>query len=238
MLVPLGSSVMVDSPQFAPLSNPATAGICPSSVCRRSGHAYPDRTSDAVLDHVVLAARRREDIDEPLAALGLVPGSARSIPGTGPSNVVVAVGTQLLELHYPDASPVDEGSPPYARIQRQVLDAHPDTALIPVAWVVRFGSVTDVPPEPPNGAPYLLGGLGGRIRRTCPRGWSATRRANRSKGSLGSMSPARKNPEEEVRDWCEGMPADVRFESGRTGPLRVRVDRPEIQPAALGLPLG
>ena len=170
---------MVDSPQFDPLSNPATAGICPSSVCRRSGHAYPDRTSDAVLDHVVLAARRREDIDEPLAALGLVPGSARSIPGTGPSNVVVAVGTQLLELHYPDASPVDEGSPPYAHIQRQVLDTHLDTALVPVAWVVRFGSegrlraagrrvgypVIDAPPEPPNGAPYLLGGLGAAFER-------------------------------------------------------------------------
>jgi len=36
-----------------------------------------------VLDHVVLAARDRDDVDTHLAALELTAGSSRAIPGTG-----------------------------------------------------------------------------------------------------------------------------------------------------------
>ncbi|MGC7102875.1 hypothetical protein ACPZ19_50125 [Amycolatopsis lurida] len=97
-----------------------------------------ENSTGPVLDHIVLAARRRKDIDAQLAELGLTPGSERAIPGTGLSNVVVAVGSQLLEIHYPDGTPVAEGAPPYARIQQQALAATPDTALVPVAWVVRY----------------------------------------------------------------------------------------------------
>lgn len=213
-----------------------------------------------VLDHVVLAARRREDIDTHLIELGLTAGSSRAIPGTGLSNVVVAVGSQLLEFHHPDGSPVAEGAPPYARVQRETLAAHPDASLVPVAWIVRYGTeaelreasarvghpVIEVPAEPPNNAPYLLGGFGAAFERPwlpaflhwsqpphLPPTLAEDHGRTAQEGRLGLDVSA---PDDAIVQWCGSVPADVRVEAGTAGLLRVWIHRPGTEPAAVGLP--
>lgn len=215
-----------------------------------------------VLDHVVLAARSRADIDRQLTALGLTAGSGRAIPGTGLSNVVVAVGTQLLELHHPDGTPVEAGGPPYARVQQEALSAHPDTPLVPVAWLVRFATeellravsaragypVAAIPPEPPNDAPYLLGGFGAAFERPWLPAfihWSRPPHlppalvADHDRGpNDGRLGLDVSGPEDELGDWCGAIPADVTVEAGRAGPLRVRIHRTGADAATIGLPSG
>lgn len=216
---------------------------------------------EAILDHVVLAARSRDDIDEQLADVGLRAGSSRSIPGAGLANVVVAVGTQLLELHYPDGSPIADGGPPYARVQREALDANPATALVPVAWIVRYETedllreagtrvgypVLEIPPEPPNNAPYLLGGLGAAFERPWLPAFIHWSRSPHLPPTLvgdhdtgpneGWLSLDVSGPEHELRDWCGSIPSGVNLEEGHAGPLRVWVHRTHDEPKAIGLPL-
>ncbi len=212
-----------------------------------------------VLDHVVLAARSRDDIDARLAELGLTAGSSRTIPGAGLANVVVAVGTQLLELHYPDGSPIEEGGPPYARVQREVLRAHPDVPLVPVAWLVRFESedllraasvragypVLAMPPEPPNDAPYLLGGLGAAFERPWLPAfihWSFPPHLppplvdDRTRGpNEGWLTLDVAGPEAELHEWCGAPPEHVDVVAGHAGPLRVWVHTPDTEARAIGL---
>jgi hypothetical protein len=221
-----------------------------------------DEAPGPVLDHVVLAARRRDDIDRELTALGLRAGSSRSIPGAGLSNIVVAIGTQLLEFHYPDGTPVQAGGPPYARVQQEALSAHPDTALIPVAWLVRYETedllrtvsaragypVAAIPPEPPNEAPYLLGGFGAAFERpwlpafihwSRPPHLPPTLVADHDRGSNdGWLGLDVSGPADELRAWCGAIPPTVNVEAGRAGPLRVRIHRADAEPATVGLPLG
>ena len=213
-----------------------------------------------VLDHVVLAARSRADIDAQLAELGLAAGSGRSIPGAGLANVVVAVGTQLLEAHYPDGTPVEEGGPPYARTQRETLEAHPDVTMIPVAWVVRFESehllraasdragypTIAVPSEPPNNGPYLLGGFGAAFERPWLPAfihWSRPPHLppplvkDRVRGpNQGWLTLDVAGPEAELHEWCGSVPGRVRVEAGQAGPLRVWVHAPHRAARAVGLP--
>ncbi|MDT0269022.1 VOC family protein [Streptomyces sp. DSM 44915] len=215
---------------------------------------------EPVLDHVVLAARDRAAIEEALAALGLRAGSGRAIPGAGLSNVMVAVGSQLLELHYPDGSPVAEGAPPYAQAQRAALAAHPDVPLVPVAWVVRYPSeaelraasarvgypVVEVPAEPPNEAPHLLGGLGAAFERPWLPAlihWSAaphlppTLVEDRGRGpNEGRLTLDVSGPADELRAWCGALPRRVEIGAGTAGPLRAWLRRPDGTSAALGLP--
>ncbi|MDY7105155.1 MAG: hypothetical protein S0880_28550 [Actinomycetota bacterium] len=219
-----------------------------------------DATVGPALDHVVLAARSRADIDAQLAAMGLEAGSSRSIPGAGLSNVVVAVGTQLLELHHPDDTPIAAAAPPYARIQQEALRAHPDVALVPVAWLVRFETepqlreasaragypVVAVPAEPPNDAPHLLGGLGAAFDRPWLRAfihWSRpphlppTLVADHDRGpNDGHLGLDVSGPADEIATWCGTLPPDVTVEAGDAGPLRVRIHRADADPAIIGIP--
>jgi hypothetical protein len=212
------------------------------------------------LDHIVIAARRREDIDTQLTELGLTAGSGRAIPGTGLSNVVVAVGSQLLEIHYPDGSPIAEDTPPYARIQREALAANPDVALLPVAWLVRFRTeellreasarvgypVVAVPAEPPNNAAHLLGALGAAFDRpwlpafihwTRPPHLPPTLADDHGRvpneGRLGLDVSA---PDNALADWCGSAPSGVRLETGGAGPLRAWIHHAGTEPRAIGLP--
>lgn len=216
--------------------------------------------SGPVLDHVVLAARSRSDIDSQLAEIGLRPGSARAIPGAGLSNVVVAVGTQLLELHHPDGSAVAEDAPPYLRVQQEALEAHPDAAVVPVAWVVRFDTdeglrtvseaagypVLEIPAEPPNNAPYLMGGFGAAFERPwlpmfihwpTPPHVPPRLVADRDRTPTGRLGLDVSGPEVELRDWCGGVPSGVRIEAGHAGPLRVRIHGEGAESHVIGLPI-
>ncbi|MEJ3653298.1 hypothetical protein WEH80_18805 [Actinomycetes bacterium KLBMP 9759] len=220
----------------------------------------PGDSSEAVLDHIVLATRSRDDVDSLLTELGLAAGSGRSIPGAGLSNVVVAVGTQLLEFHYPDGGTIDEGSPPFARVQREALTAHPDVAAIPVAWLVRYPTedllrrasarvalpVIEVPAEPPNDAPYLLGGFGAAFERPwlpafihwprfphVPPPLVGDRDRGPNEGWLGLDVSG---PEDELRAWCGSIPRGVTIEAGNAGPLRARIHHADTGSRTIGLP--
>lgn len=218
-----------------------------------------EHPSEPVLDHVVLAARRHEDIDDQLAELGLTAGSGRVIPGAGLSNVVVAIGSQLLEIHYPDGSPVAEGAPPYASLQRKALAANPGTTLAPVAWVVRYGTedalraaseragypVVAVPAEPPNNAPYLMGAFGAAFDRpwlpmfihwtNAPHVPPTLADDHGRKPNAGWLGLDVSAPDDAILGWCGGEPAGVRVESGNAGPLRVWLHRDGAEPKAIGL---
>jgi Glyoxalase-like domain len=229
-------------------------------VFTTGGRPMHDDEPGPALDHVVLAARSRDDIDEQLAELGLSVGSGRAIPGAGLSNVVVAVGTQLLELHYPDGSPVDEGGPPFAQVQQVALRANPDSALVPVAWLVRYATedllreastrvgypVMEIPPEPPNNAPYLLGGFGAAFERPwLPALIYWTRSPHLppplvddldSGPNEGWLSLDVSAPDNDVREWCGSIPSGVDLEAGLGGPLRVWHHQTGADPRAIGLP--
>ncbi|MFI1023315.1 VOC family protein [Streptomyces olivaceus] len=212
-----------------------------------------------VLDHVVLAARSLDAIDDALAELGLTAGSGRAIPGSGLSNRMVAVGTQLLELHYPDGTPVAEDGPPYALTQRRALQAHPELTLVPVAFVVRYPTedslraaseqagypVLEMPPEPPNGGAYLLGGLGAGFERPWLPAFIHWAQSPHLPPALvddhdrgpneGRLTLDVSGPPDELRAWCGSAPEGVTVEEGVAGPLRVWIHRSEGT-QAVGLP--
>lgn len=211
------------------------------------------------LDHVVVAARDRTSIEKLLSEAGLTAGSSRVIPGAGLSNIVVAVGTQLLEFHHPDGNEAAPGAPPFAQIQATVLAAHPEVDLIPVAWLIRFPTadllraasarvqcpVAEVPAEPPNNAAHLLGALGPAFTRP----WLPAflhwldaphvppRLADDHDGPVaGQIGLEVSGPEDELRDWCGGWPDGVSALPGRAGPQRVSVHRPGLPDLWIGVP--
>ncbi|MFP5020337.1 VOC family protein [Pseudonocardia phyllosphaerae] len=198
------------------------------------------------LDHVVLATRSRADADTAIGDLGLTAGSRRALPGTGLSNVVVAVGSQLLEIHHPDGSEVTPDAPPYGRIEQRVLADRPDAFAAPVAWVLRLPTetalretaerlgypVVEIPAEPPNNAGHLLTGLGANLDRPWlpifmhwvapphvpPRLADAT-----GEPPAGHLELEISAPEDALREWCPDLPDAVSVQPGRDGPLRVRI---------------
>ncbi|MGW3974479.1 VOC family protein [Streptomyces ardesiacus] len=211
------------------------------------------------LDHVVLAARSLDDIDAALAGLGLTAGSGRAIPGAGPSNRMVPVGTRLLELHYPEGTPVANDGPPCALAQRHALQAHPELTLVPVAFVVRYPAedslrapsgqagypVPEMPPEPPNGGAYLLGGLGAGFERpwlpalihwTQPPHLPPTLVDDHDRGpNEGRLTLDASGPPDELPAWRGSVPEGVTVEEGGAGPLRVWI-HPSEGAQAVGLP--
>ncbi|MGN9837264.1 VOC family protein [Nonomuraea sp. H19] len=89
------------------------------------------------IDHVVLAARNREQAERTLSEHGLAVARGRVIPGFGVSNLVVPLGRSSLEIHYPNGEVPDPALPPIAAAQRKALHRHPEP-LVPVAWLVGF----------------------------------------------------------------------------------------------------
>jgi hypothetical protein len=145
--------------------------------------AITAREGDHVeIDHVVLAARSREQAEQVLSAHGLAVARGRVIPGFGVSNLVVPLGRSSLEIHYPNSEVPDSTLPPIAAAQAKALDRYPEP-LVPVAWLVGFEDVeslhrlasqnnltiSDVPEEGPGYPAYTLAGFGpNMIRRWLP----------------------------------------------------------------------
>ncbi|WP_188195949.1 VOC family protein [Nonomuraea sp. SYSU D8015] len=209
------------------------------------------------IDHVVLAARTREQAEQALREHGLGIARGRVLPGFGLSNLVVPLGRSFLEIHYPDGGETDPALPPIGEVQRRALDRCP-APLVPVAWLAgcedaallrRLAAendlaVSEVPGEGPGYAPYVLAGFGPNlIRPWLPAlihwpvpyeerpGALTARHARRPAGIVG-LDVA--GSEEDVKRWCGGLPEGARVVEGDTGPLRVRIGFDDGPPVTLG----
>lgn len=142
----------------------------------------------------------------------------------------------------------------------EALAAHPDTTLLPVAWLVRYGTedllreastqvgrpVMEMPAEPPNNAPYLLGAFGTAFDRpwlpmfihwTRPPHLPPTLADDHGRApNEGWLELDVSAPDDAVADWCGTVPAGVRLEAGSAGPLRVWIHHADAEPRAVGLP--
>ncbi|MGP3955752.1 VOC family protein [Nonomuraea sp. 3N208] len=198
------------------------------------------------IDHVVLAARSREQAEQVLSAHGLAVARGRVIPGFGVSNLVVPLGRSSLEIHYPNCEVPDSTLPPIAAAQARALDRYPEP-LVPVAWLVGFEDVeslhrlasqnnltiSDVPEEGPGYPAYTLAGFGpNMIRRWLPalihwpvpheeRPHALTAPHTRQPTGIVGLDIA--GSQKDVEQWCGGLPAGVRVVEGDAGPLRVSI---------------
>ncbi|SEG82160.1 Glyoxalase-like domain-containing protein [Nonomuraea solani] len=198
------------------------------------------------IDHVVLAARSREQAVQALSTHGLAVARGRVIPGFGVSNLVVPLGRSSLEIHYPNGEVPDPALPPIAAAQRKALDTFPEP-LVPVAWLVGFEdveslrrlaslnnlSVSDIPEEGPGYPAYTLAGFGpNMVRRWLPAliHWPVPYEerphalsAPHTSRPTGIVGLDIAGTQEDVEQWCGGLPSGVRVVKGDAGPLRVSI---------------
>ncbi|OJF14085.1 VOC family protein [Couchioplanes caeruleus] len=217
--------------------------------------------TEPILDHVVFAARSRDDAERALGETGLSVIAGRTMDGMGLSNVFIPLGSAMLEVHYPNGEPATAAGPPYAQIQRDALAAHPDVALLPVTWLVRFDDVErlrevsaadgcSVDEIPARGAvpEFLLGGFGPALTRPWlpalihwpqpPGERLAARTAPHTRRPSGELTLDVSGPAEEITAWCGGPPRGVVVHRGSAGPLRVHVGLADGGIAILGQPTG
>lgn len=212
-----------------------------------------------VIDHVVLAARDRTSAEDVLADTGLGVGSSRLIPDAGLSNLVVPFGDSSLEIHYPNGEEPVAGAPPYLSAQRKALAAHPDAALVPVAWIVRYedrewfrraAEATGYPiphsqDDEPDLPGYQLGGLGAGFERPWLPAlihWDmgrdsrpSARPAEHRREVVGTLGLEVSGPRQEIIDWCQGEVPDLISHDGQRGLMRVHVHLADESPIILGI---
>lgn len=210
------------------------------------------------IDHVVLAARGRDEAEEALTAVGLGVARERIVDGFGLSNLVVPLGESMLEITYPNGEEVDPALPPFADRHRAALEAHSEP-LVPVAWLVRYDQeaelrrraesnalpVAEIPALGPGHPAYLLASSGANVDRPwlpsliCwqapPEEWPATLSAPHTRKPTGIIGVDIAGPLAEIESWCGGLPEGARVVLGRQGPRRVYVGFVEGPRATLGL---
>jgi hypothetical protein len=207
----------------------------------------PPEGSTLHLDHVVLAARSRSAAERSLERAGLGVARGRELPGLGLSNLVVPLGSALLEVHYPDGRTPAPDTPPLLDIDRDALAAAPAAPLVPVAWIVAYedrarllalaelhdAPVLDAPDEGPGFPPYVLAGFGATYDRPWlpalihwpvphaerPAALPAPHR--RRPTGISRLDVA--GPVDDIRRWCGGWPAGVHAVDGTDGPRSVEV---------------
>jgi hypothetical protein len=212
------------------------------------------------IDHVVLAARSRDQAERALHEHGFGIARGRTLDGFGLSNLVVPLGRSALEIHYPNGEGPDPALPPIGELQREALDRHPGQPWVPVAWLVVFEDeaelrtlaarnglpVAEVPAEGPGYPAYTLAGFGPNlVRRWLPAliHWPVP--AGERPGAL--VAPHTRRPvgivrldvaglAEDIAQWCGGMPEGVHCVAGEAGPLRVHVGFHDGPPVVLGVP--
>lgn len=213
------------------------------------------------LDHVVLAARSRADAEAELRRVGLGVARGRELPGLGLSNLVVPLGTALLEVHYPNGRSPAADAPPLLAIDRAALDAAPTAPLVPVAWIVAYedearlrslaaahdAPVLEAPDEGPGFPPYVLAGFGATFDRpwlpalihwpvpAAERPAALTAPHRRRPTWVVGLDVA--GPRDDITRWCGGLPDGVRCHPGRTGPRAVEIGFGDGATATLGVPV-
>ncbi|TMR88702.1 hypothetical protein [Nonomuraea basaltis] len=174
------------------------------------------------------------------------------------SNLVVPLGRSSLEIHYPNGGVPDPALPPIAAAQQNALDRHPEP-LVPVAWLVGFEdveslrrlasrnnlSMSDIPGEGPGYPAYTLAGFRPEHgRRWLPalihwpvpyeeRPHALTAPHTRRPTGIVGLDIA--GSQEDVEQWCGGLPAGVRVVEGDAGPLRVSIGFDDDASITLGV---
>lgn len=209
------------------------------------------------IDHVVLAARDKNEAEEVLAEAGLSIARGRILPGLGLSNLVVPLRHgQILEVHYPNGESPAPDAPPLLRFDTEALAAHPTRTLIPMAWLVVIEdesrlrelaathdmSVIEAPAEGPEFPSYTLAGFGANFQRRflpClihwPQGQPVLDAAHRRR-PLGITGIDVAGPADVIENWCGGKPEGLRTLPGTSGPVRVEVGFADGPPVSFGLP--
>lgn len=196
------------------------------------------------IDHVVLAARSREEAEQALAQAGLAVARERVIPGLGLSNLVVPLRHgQILEIHYPNGETPAAGAPPLLEFDQEALAAHPTDLLIPMAWLVVIEDedrlreqaaihdmpVLEVPAEGPAFPPYILAGFGANFERRylpCLIHWPNDHpalAAPHRRAPVGITRIEVAGPPDVITTWCGDRPNGLHTLPGTTGPQRVEV---------------
>jgi hypothetical protein len=207
------------------------------------------------IDHVVLAARTKDDAERVLSRAGLGIARGRSIPNLGLSNLVVPLGQGLLEIHYPNGEAPAPGAPPLLEFDTKALAAHPTEPLVPMAWLVLVederrlrelaatneAPVLEVPAEGPGFPPYLLVGFGANFDRRWlpvlihwPEGPPALSASHRRQ-PVGITRIDVAGPSEDIRRWCGRQPRGLHTVPGTAGPLRVEIGFADGTMLTLGL---
>jgi hypothetical protein len=207
------------------------------------------------IDHVVLAARTREAAERHLDEAGLGIARGRDIPGLGLANLIVPLGRDLLEIHYPNGEAPAPGTPPLLDLDRKALAAHPSAPFVPMAWLVLLddGSrlrdlaavndapVSEAPSEGPGYPPYVLAGFPATIGRPWlpslihwPDGRPELGATHRRRPT-GITRIDVSGPAEDIHRWCGGTPRVLHTVPGTAGPLRVEVGFADGTTLALGL---
>jgi hypothetical protein len=199
------------------------------------------------IDHVVYAARTREDAEALLDGAGLAVARGRTIPGVGLSNLVVPLGHDLLEITYPNGEPVTPGAPPLLELHKKAVATHPSDPLVPTAWLVLVEDerrlrelaaangmpVMETTAAGPGHPPYTLAGFGA----TFDRPWlpflihwpvpaaerPAALAAQHRRRPVGITGIEVAGPADEIVRWCGGHPQGLRTVAGTAGPLLVEV---------------
>lgn len=207
------------------------------------------------IDHVVLAARTKDEAEQVLSRAGLGIARGRTIPGLGLSNLVVPLGQGLLEIHYPNGEPPAPGAPPLLEFDREALAAHPLEPLVPMAWLVLMedeqrlhelaaandAPILDAPADGPGFPPYTLAGFGSNFDRRwlpCLIHWpegSPALSAPHRRQPLGITRIDVAGPEDDIRRWCGGTPRVLHTVPGTAGPLRVEIGFADTTTLTLGL---
>jgi hypothetical protein len=211
------------------------------------------------IDHVVFAARAKEDAEDVLNGAGLAIARGRTIPGAGVSNLVVPLGRSLLEIQYPNGETPAAGAPPFLELDRKAFAAHPSDRLIPMAWLVLVeqerrlrelaaandAPVIEAPAEGPGYPAYTLAGVGVTFDRPWipflihwpvpveqrPAALAAPHR--RLPTGINRIEVA--GPADEIRRWCGEEPQGLQSVTGSDGPRRVEVGFADGPPVILGV---
>lgn len=197
-----------------------------------------------VVDHVVLAARDAAVLRSRLDTDGLAVSRGRTLTGMGLANVVVPLGTSMLELHHPTDEVPTPGPPPFQAIEQQALASIPDAVFAPVTWLVRVDTEegirdlaarnrVDVLEMTVGDDTYLLAGFGVPLARPWipmlihwpppPDRRMAADRAEHRVAPRGDLLVRVSAPSGEVEQWCGGVPAGATIVTGTLGVDEVTV---------------